>query len=96
MRDDGFCVIIGDMANVLTRPGWYIAEKFVTPEKVFRNRRAFLRELGFAGGAALLGQALQGAEGTNAPAKKYPFARTKQYEIPGLQLSPPCAIRPLL
>jgi sulfoxide reductase catalytic subunit YedY len=75
------------MANVLTRPGWFIAEKFVTPEKVFRNRRAFLRELGFVGGAALLGQALQGAESTNAPAKKYPFARTKQYEIPGLQLS---------
>ena len=52
------------MANIISRPGWHIPEKFVTPESVFRNRRQFLKELGFVGGAALLGRALAAAEAT--------------------------------
>src|SRR5687767_12142377 len=73
------------MANVLTRPGWFISEKLVTPEIVFRKRRKVLKELGFLGGAALLGQSMEGAEA--AGTKKYPFARTKEYELAGLKLS---------
>jgi sulfoxide reductase catalytic subunit YedY len=71
------------MANVVTRPGWWISEKSVTPESVFRNRRQFLKELGFLGGAALMARALEAAEAK----KGYPYARTKEYELPNLKLS---------
>jgi sulfoxide reductase catalytic subunit YedY len=37
------------MANIIHRPGWRIAEKNVTPETIFLNRRRFLRRMGFAG-----------------------------------------------
>src|SRR5688500_12998841 len=71
------------MANVATRPGWWISEKSVTPESVFRNRRQFLKELGFLGGAALMARALEAAEAK----KGYPYARTKEYELPNLKMS---------
>lgn len=71
------------MANVVTRPGWSIPEKLVTPESVFRNRRKFLKELGVLGGAALMARALEAAE---AP-KGYPYPRTKEYELPNLKMS---------
>jgi len=70
------------MANIIRRPGWYIPERFVTPESVFRNRRQFLKELGFVGGAALISQ-LQAAEA----AKKYPFARNKDFDPAGVKLT---------
>ncbi|MEW5978690.1 MAG: protein-methionine-sulfoxide reductase catalytic subunit MsrP [Acidobacteriota bacterium] len=37
------------MANVRIPKGWEISQRLVTPESVYRNRREFLRELGFAG-----------------------------------------------
>lgn len=37
------------MSHIIQRPGWFIPEKLVTPEEVYRNRRRFLRELGFSG-----------------------------------------------
>lgn len=43
------------MPNVIIRPGWHIPERFVTPEKVYRDRRRFLKELGFSGAGAMLG-----------------------------------------
>src|SRR6476646_10288587 len=70
------------MANIILRPGWFVPEKEVTPERVFRNRRTFLKELGFLGGAALLGQALEGAE-----AKKYPFPRNKEFDPANVKLT---------
>jgi sulfoxide reductase catalytic subunit YedY len=72
------------MANIITRPDWHIPEKFVTPESVFRNRRQFLKELGFVGGAALLGQALAAAE---AGGKKYPFARNKDFDPANVKMT---------
>ena len=41
------------MPNIIKRPGWFIPERFVTPENVYRNRRQFLREMGFVGGGLL-------------------------------------------
>lgn len=77
------------MANIIRRPGWYISEKFVTPENVFRNRRQFLKELGFAGGAALLAQALEAAEvNSNSPmGKKYPLPRNKDFDPANVKLT---------
>ncbi|HUS36508.1 MAG TPA: protein-methionine-sulfoxide reductase catalytic subunit MsrP [Verrucomicrobiae bacterium] len=71
------------MANVVTRPGWWISENSVTPESVFRNRRQFLKELGFLGGATLMARALEAAEAK----KGYPYTRTKEYEVPNLKMS---------
>jgi sulfoxide reductase catalytic subunit YedY len=83
------------MANIVKRPGWYIPERLVTPENVFRNRRRFLKELGFLGGAALLARAGAGeaAEAnTNAAvtpnaSKKYPFPRSKEFDPANAKLS---------
>lgn len=44
------------MANIVKRPGWFIPKRLVTPEEVYLNRRQFLRDLGFVGAGALLGQ----------------------------------------
>ena len=76
------------MPNVITRPGWFLPEKFVTPEGVYRNRRAFLRQMGFSGAGILmstLGAApLLSAEnqsGSPAPSAKktYPFPRNQEF-----------------
>src|SRR3954470_19981326 len=72
------------MANIISHPGWHIPEKFVTPESVFRNRRQFLKELGFVGGAALLGRALAAAE---AGGKKYPFPLNKEFDPANVKLT---------
>ncbi|MBG89396.1 MAG: protein-methionine-sulfoxide reductase catalytic subunit MsrP [Verrucomicrobiales bacterium] len=39
------------MANIISRPDWYITEREVTSEFAYRNRRKFLKQMGFAGGA---------------------------------------------
>lgn len=41
------------MANLILPPAWRIPEREVTPEPVYRNRRAFLKQLGVVGGGAL-------------------------------------------
>ena len=43
------------MPNIIKRPGWYIPEKLVTPEKAYRNRRAFLRQMSLAGVGLMAG-----------------------------------------
>jgi sulfoxide reductase catalytic subunit YedY len=82
------------MANILKRSGWFIPESMVTPEAVFLNRRKFLRELGFVGGAALLARAVSAAEANtnSAPAtvaalKKYPFPRNKEFDPANVKLT---------
>lgn len=72
------------MANIIIRPGWHIPERLVTPEKVFRNRRAFLKELGFAGGGLLMAAGLQGAD---APKKGYPYQRNTAFNPAGVKLT---------
>ena len=41
------------MANVMVRPGWSLPDTRVTPETCWRNRREFLRQLGYGGAFAL-------------------------------------------
>jgi len=67
------------MANIIVRPEWYLTESCVTPERVFRNRRRFLQELGFAGAGVLaLGastvarSAEKSTSGGKYPAKRNP------------------------
>lgn len=54
------------MANLIHRPDWFLPERAVTPEGAFRNRREFLKQLGFAGGG-LLATALAGCNKSEAP-----------------------------
>lgn len=73
------------MPNVIIRPGWFIPENKATPEEVYRNRRAFLRELGFVG--AGLAVAPVGAQEPAKPtAETYPFPRNPAFD-PKVRLS---------
>ena len=78
------------MPNIIIRPGWHLPEKLVTPEKIYRNRRHFLQEMGFLGLGLLAGAArsnLAAEASTNPPAKGYPYPRAKQFELPNLRLT---------
>jgi sulfoxide reductase catalytic subunit YedY len=57
--------------------GWEIPEREATPESVYHSRRSMLKALGFAGTAALLGDALQAAIGENL----YPAKRNTKYTL---------------
>ncbi len=43
------------MPNIIIRPSWFLPEKLATPEKVYRNRRKFLKEMGFSGAGIMAG-----------------------------------------
>ena len=43
------------MANVIIPPGWRIPDREATPESVYYNRRAFLKQAGLGVAAAGLG-----------------------------------------
>lgn len=74
------------MAHILTRPGWHIAEKNVTPEQVYWRRRQFLKQMGFAGASALLaGTGWSGLQAAEA-GKGYPYPRNKDFN-PGWPLT---------
>jgi methionine sulfoxide reductase catalytic subunit len=64
------------MANIIRRAPWHLAEKFVTPEKAFRNRREFIKQMGFVGAAAIAAPSLFGAE---AAKKGYPYPRSPEF-----------------
>jgi sulfoxide reductase catalytic subunit YedY len=81
------------MANVIIRPEWHLAEKWVTPESFFINRRSFLRQLGFTGSALLAGSMVgcgqaQETRPASAPSAsgKYPAKRNSQFD-PGWRLT---------
>ncbi|MCI0539701.1 MAG: protein-methionine-sulfoxide reductase catalytic subunit MsrP [Verrucomicrobiales bacterium] len=59
------------MANIIVRPDWFVAERYVTPESAFRNRRHFLRQVGVAG-AGLLSAPLIGCGKEGDPAVSSP------------------------
>lgn len=88
------------MAHIIRRPGWFIPEKLITPEKAYRNRRIFLKQMGFLGtalGAGIIGcgkpesHAQEAAvKSTNIPVAspgKYPFKRNPEFNPPGWELS---------
>jgi sulfoxide reductase catalytic subunit YedY len=61
------------MANLLLRPSWFIPERQVTAEHAVRNRRHFLKELGFAGtGLAACASSPAFAAASPHPAKRHP------------------------
>ena len=78
------------MANLILPPRWQFSERQVTPESVYRNRRAFVQQLGLLG-TGLLGAAdwIHGADApaTPAPAGKYPAPRNPKFDGKGLTLS---------
>jgi sulfoxide reductase catalytic subunit YedY len=43
------------MPNIIIRPGWHVPERLVTPEMVYRNRRHFLKQMGFSGAGLMMG-----------------------------------------
>jgi sulfoxide reductase catalytic subunit YedY len=83
------------MPNVIIRPGWFIPEKLVTPENVYRNRRRFLREMGLGTFGLVAGvvagcskhetlavEAAPSSGSTNAAAssgKGYPYPRNPEF-----------------
>ncbi len=82
---------IDAMANTIVPPPWRIPESAVTPESVHRNRRRFLRDLGFgAAGTLALASAGNGysqsavpstAAGTNAAGTgRYPARRNPDFD----------------
>ena len=69
------------MANIIAHPDWFIPEKQATPEKIYRNRRAFLRQLGLAGAslAAMPMIASAAAEAPSKGARLYPAKRNPEF-----------------
>ncbi len=75
------------MANVIIRPDWHVPERFVTPEDAFRNRRHFLKQMGF-GSLGLLATPIAGCARTESPATSttnsiaVAFTPSKTYPAP--------------
>lgn len=78
------------MANIVIRPDWHIQERRVTPEKVFLNRRRFLRRMGLAG-SGLIAAGLAGcsksdsapaADNSASPGATNSVVSTKGYPAP--------------
>ena len=78
------------MQSLITRPGWFLPERQVTPESVFNNRRQFLKQLGLAGAGLLCGtlagcdrsesEPFAGSPGTPASLPKgFPAPRNPAY-----------------
>ncbi len=80
------CVSFSAMPNVIIRPDWHLPESHVTPERAYRSRRKFLRELGFAGGG-LLAATLTARDALAADAKKFYPAKRNIAFSPDLPLS---------
>ena len=78
------------MANIIVRPGWHIPERLVTPEKAWRNRRVFLKTMGFTGAGLLAAPLASDAADVTAkpapPARLYPARRNMIFN-PGWPLS---------
>ena len=84
------------MANVLIRPSWRVPDSLITPERVFLQRRRFLKQMSFAGAgllasslpllAAVNGELPAGATPIAKGPKKYPFPRNPQFN-PALRLT---------
>lgn len=75
------------MPNVIIRPGWYISEKLAAPESVYRNRRQFLRQLGFTGAGGMLASLrLNAAEPAQAK-QTYPYPRNPSFNDPKLRIT---------
>lgn len=75
------------MPNLILRPDWHLPESRVTPERAYRNRRKFLRELGLTGGGLLAAAGLLESDVHAADARQlYPAKRNIAFS-PDLPLS---------
>ena len=76
------------MANLIVRPEWFLPESCVTPERVLRNRRRFLQQLGFGGAGSLALGALGVARAAekSATGPRYPARRNPDFN-PGGRLT---------
>ncbi len=63
------------MPNIIRRPSWFMPEKLVAPEAAFRDRRQFLRQMGFAGAGILAAPHLLAADGR----KGFPYQRNAEF-----------------
>ena len=77
------------MPNIILRSGWHIPDKLVTAEKAYRNRRQFLREIGFCGFGAMFGSAFAAeVTSTNSVAVKgYPYPRNPEFNPAKVRLT---------
>ncbi len=69
------------MANIILRPDWFVPEKHVTPEKIFQNRRKFLRQMGLASAGIFASSFISFGEETSSTATKklYPAKRNPEF-----------------
>jgi len=80
------------MANLMRRPAWQLPARLATPEKMFLNRRRFLKEMGFCLGGLGVGtitSAFGAALDTDAAknsSTRYPAPRNKTFN-PGWRLT---------
>jgi sulfoxide reductase catalytic subunit YedY len=81
------------MPNIVIPPDWRLPERLATPEKIYRNRRTFLAEMGFTGAGLFLAETLPRTNAEekkpSAPVPKYPFARNPDFNGAGLRISDP-------
>lgn len=67
------------MPNIIVRPPWHLPDKSITPEAAFRNRRTFLKQMGFAGASLASGGMF--ARAAEVAAKKgYPYPRNAEFD----------------
>jgi methionine sulfoxide reductase catalytic subunit len=85
--------IFRSMANIIRRPGWFIPERKVTPERTYQRRREFVRQLGLLGGglgvAGLAGCSPGGGDPITPAAGAANVARGKGYPYPRNQAFDP-------
>ncbi|HWN97040.1 MAG TPA: protein-methionine-sulfoxide reductase catalytic subunit MsrP [Methylomirabilota bacterium] len=67
------------MPNIIMRRSWQLTERLVIPEAIFNNRRAFLKQTGFAGGALLSANPLLTAADATLR-KGYPYPRNGEFD----------------
>jgi sulfoxide reductase catalytic subunit YedY len=62
------------MFNIIKRPGWHIPDRSITPESIYRNRRSFLKQMGWTGVGLLAAPIIGDSQAAESPTK--PAAKT--------------------
>ena len=69
------------MANVIIRPDWHLPEKLVTPERDYRNRRQFIKEMGIVAGAGISAGVFAAEPTAAGNLKLYPGKRNPKHNL---------------
>ena len=67
------------MANIVSRPAWWVSEKLITPEKQYQRRREFLKDVGLVGAGIVATPLLAGVQPKATPKKLYPAKRNPDF-----------------